>query len=457
MPPGLQQVTKPLFDWLENRQGARRRSPACSSASACCVLVFLLPGGFIAGMRKLRARFVQVIPNPSWLRDVERGHRRARSRSTRRRTCRTPASSRARDRPPIHVAGRRPRDPTRGGYHENGPLAQAARRGVRRRARGGRVRRRRRRGSDATTAGTEAAGTAATEATTATEGTAATRRRPRPTRPPPPRRPRRPEAPEATEATTGTEEGAARRPTAPSRSTRPGSASSTASTRAPATSSSIRPTAPRTGNPTQGITDTEITLFIEPADVRPAGRVRPHRRRHPATSRWSTSQGGIDGRKIVLDGQGRRLPAGQDEDERRRGARRELVRRRSVDDARHAEQPGRLGRRSTTSACRSCSTAPARRSGVTSRTTRGRRACSSTTSPRPACGPSGCRPSTPTPKTVAAVTFNNDFGKSYAPGFATAIKGTDIKVVDAGVPRADRAEPRRTSSRRWPPRGPTCC
>ena len=35
------------------------------------VLVFLLPGGFVAGMRKLRARFVQVMPHPSWLADVE--------------------------------------------------------------------------------------------------------------------------------------------------------------------------------------------------------------------------------------------------------------------------------------------------------------------------------------------------------------------------------------------------
>jgi branched-chain amino acid transport system substrate-binding protein len=36
----------------------------------------------------------------------------------------------------------------------------------------------------------------------------------------------------------------------------------------------------------------------------------------------------------------------------------------------------------------------------------------------------------PDAKTVAAVAFNNDFGKSYVNGFTKAIEGTDIKVVD---------------------------
>jgi branched-chain amino acid transport system substrate-binding protein len=36
----------------------------------------------------------------------------------------------------------------------------------------------------------------------------------------------------------------------------------------------------------------------------------------------------------------------------------------------------------------------------------------------------------PDAKTVASVAFNNDFGKSYVNGFAKAIEGTDIKVVD---------------------------
>ena len=37
----------------------------------------------------------------------------------------------------------------------------------------------------------------------------------------------------------------------------------------------------------------------------------------------------------------------------------------------------------------------------------------------------------PEAKTVAEVTFNNDFGKSYAAGFKNAIKGSDLKVVDS--------------------------
>ncbi len=36
----------------------------------------------------------------------------------------------------------------------------------------------------------------------------------------------------------------------------------------------------------------------------------------------------------------------------------------------------------------------------------------------------------PDAKTVAAVAFNNDFGKSYVNGFAKATEGTDVKVVD---------------------------
>ena len=36
----------------------------------------------------------------------------------------------------------------------------------------------------------------------------------------------------------------------------------------------------------------------------------------------------------------------------------------------------------------------------------------------------------PDKKKVAELTFNSDFGQSYHNGFAYAIKGTDIKVVD---------------------------
>ncbi len=75
MPPGVKQVTKPLFDWLEGRPGAAAVSGVFFGVGLL-ILVFLLPGGFVAGMRKLRARFVQVVPHPSWLADVaaDTGH-----------------------------------------------------------------------------------------------------------------------------------------------------------------------------------------------------------------------------------------------------------------------------------------------------------------------------------------------------------------------------------------------
>jgi branched-chain amino acid transport system permease protein len=67
MPPGLRQVTAPLFAWLR---------PAGSAAVgiffglALLLLMFLLPGGFIDGMRRLRARVIRIEPNPPWLDDI---------------------------------------------------------------------------------------------------------------------------------------------------------------------------------------------------------------------------------------------------------------------------------------------------------------------------------------------------------------------------------------------------
>jgi len=69
MPPGLKQITLPLFNWLENRQGGDAISGVFFGLGLLA-LVFLLPGGFVSGMRKLRARFVKVIPNPPWLTQV---------------------------------------------------------------------------------------------------------------------------------------------------------------------------------------------------------------------------------------------------------------------------------------------------------------------------------------------------------------------------------------------------
>lgn len=69
MPPVLKQATKPLFDWLETRQGGDSIAGVFFGLGLLA-LIFLLPGGFVDGMRRLRAKIVRVIPNPSWLRDV---------------------------------------------------------------------------------------------------------------------------------------------------------------------------------------------------------------------------------------------------------------------------------------------------------------------------------------------------------------------------------------------------
>jgi branched-chain amino acid transport system permease protein len=67
MPPVLRQVTAPLFAWLH---------PAGAGAVdiifgiTLLALMFLLPGGLIAGVRRLRARIVTVEAHPRWLDDV---------------------------------------------------------------------------------------------------------------------------------------------------------------------------------------------------------------------------------------------------------------------------------------------------------------------------------------------------------------------------------------------------
>jgi branched-chain amino acid transport system permease protein len=69
MPPGLKQATSPLFDWLEGRQGAGAIAGVFFGVGLL-IFVFLLPGGCVDGLRRLRARFVRVIPNPSWRRKL---------------------------------------------------------------------------------------------------------------------------------------------------------------------------------------------------------------------------------------------------------------------------------------------------------------------------------------------------------------------------------------------------
>jgi branched-chain amino acid transport system permease protein len=69
MPPILRQVTGPLFDVL---------SPAGVGAVGAVfglmllLLMFLSPGGFVAGVRLLRDRLVRIEPNPRWLPAADR-------------------------------------------------------------------------------------------------------------------------------------------------------------------------------------------------------------------------------------------------------------------------------------------------------------------------------------------------------------------------------------------------
>jgi branched-chain amino acid transport system permease protein len=69
MPPGLRQVSAPLFDLLRPGGGA---AVGIVFGLALLLLMFVLPGGFVAGVRMLRARVVTIVPHPSWLTDVGR-------------------------------------------------------------------------------------------------------------------------------------------------------------------------------------------------------------------------------------------------------------------------------------------------------------------------------------------------------------------------------------------------
>ncbi|MCU1503311.1 MAG: putative branched-chain amino acid transporter permease protein [Ilumatobacteraceae bacterium] len=71
MPPGLQQITKPLFSWLSKQQGGGSIAGVFFGV-LLLIAVFILPGGIIDGLRRLRARIITVVPNPSWLRSRNR-------------------------------------------------------------------------------------------------------------------------------------------------------------------------------------------------------------------------------------------------------------------------------------------------------------------------------------------------------------------------------------------------
>jgi branched-chain amino acid transport system permease protein len=55
--------------WLSDRPGSGAVANVLFGL-LLIILVFVLPGGIIDGLRRLRARFVRVVPNPSWLADV---------------------------------------------------------------------------------------------------------------------------------------------------------------------------------------------------------------------------------------------------------------------------------------------------------------------------------------------------------------------------------------------------
>ncbi|MCU1502451.1 MAG: putative branched-chain amino acid transporter permease protein [Ilumatobacteraceae bacterium] len=64
MPPGIRQVTAPLFVWLRPAGG---EGVGIFFGLLLVLLMFVLPGGFIDGVRRLRARVVRVVPRPAWL------------------------------------------------------------------------------------------------------------------------------------------------------------------------------------------------------------------------------------------------------------------------------------------------------------------------------------------------------------------------------------------------------
>jgi branched-chain amino acid transport system permease protein len=56
--------------WLATRQG-KGGIVQISFGLLLLLFVFVLPGGVIDGLRRLRAKFVRVIPHPAWLKLVK--------------------------------------------------------------------------------------------------------------------------------------------------------------------------------------------------------------------------------------------------------------------------------------------------------------------------------------------------------------------------------------------------
>jgi branched-chain amino acid transport system permease protein len=63
MPPGLRQLTAPLFAWL---RPAGSSAAAILFGAALLLMLFVMPGGVISGLRRLGARLVTVAGPPPW-------------------------------------------------------------------------------------------------------------------------------------------------------------------------------------------------------------------------------------------------------------------------------------------------------------------------------------------------------------------------------------------------------
>ncbi|MCU1502379.1 MAG: putative branched-chain amino acid transporter permease protein [Ilumatobacteraceae bacterium] len=70
LPPGIRQVTRPLFVLM--RPAGGDAGGGIFFGLALVVLTFVLPGGVVSGLRRLRGRVVTIIPHPWWL-PVRRG------------------------------------------------------------------------------------------------------------------------------------------------------------------------------------------------------------------------------------------------------------------------------------------------------------------------------------------------------------------------------------------------
>jgi branched-chain amino acid transport system permease protein len=64
LPPGIRQLTRPLFVLMRPAGGD---AAGIFFGMALVLLMFVLPGGFVAGVRRLRARTVAIVAHPSWL------------------------------------------------------------------------------------------------------------------------------------------------------------------------------------------------------------------------------------------------------------------------------------------------------------------------------------------------------------------------------------------------------